>query len=538
MNIWMWLIVGFLTGLVVAAIINLIFRSGSSTESEPAQSNLSADLAKSKVKVTVLEDKLRQAEADNLAMRADLEADCKEQLAAIEADYRVQLAIMESERNSVPSSLFESQSEVDIDWEIDQQDEEIDDGLEDLILLPETDVEDNLLDNPVDSAAIVAAAIIAQDVDSKKPDTAPDDVEEIVDIVAVDEIAAEESSTNSEMLDEAADEANEVTEGAAANGDESVDSDFVQTSELAAAGNSAADSGELAEDDSEISSGTLAAAVIGAAAIGAVANSEDEENKLPEFAEAAGIESIVDEDSDEQALESDDLTAELADVETQNQDLERSQPMDDIEPTNEVDEVVDLDAVTLGAAGAVALSETIDDVEDTGIEQENAKALEDEVAESSIDNEQIANESAEEGADEKEIEPVLPAWPDDNSVWRGEYFNNMTLDGTPVMIREDTDINFDWGFGSPAPEINVDQFSVRWTRKAEFPPGLYRFTVTSDDGVRLWVNERLVISAWYDHSQMTFRREMELPGGAVNLRLEYYENDMAALAKCSWERIG
>jgi len=56
--------------------------------------------------------------------------------------------------------------------------------------------------------------------------------------------------------------------------------------------------------------------------------------------------------------------------------------------------------------------------------------------------------------------------------------------------------------GSPAPEVNADGFSVRWTRTADLPPGLYRFTVTSDDGARLWVNDRLVISAWYDHTEM------------------------------------
>ena len=114
----------------------------------------------------------------------------------------------------------------------------------------------------------------------------------------------------------------------------------------------------------------------------------------------------------------------------------------------------------------------------------------------------------------------------------------MKLDGEPVLVREDAEVDFDWGMGSPAPEVNADKFSVRWTRTADLPPGLYRFTVTSDDGARMWVNKRLVISAWYDHTEMTFRREMQLPGGPVDLRLEYYENEMAALIKVSWERIG
>jgi hypothetical protein len=139
---------------------------------------------------------------------------------------------------------------------------------------------------------------------------------------------------------------------------------------------------------------------------------------------------------------------------------------------------------------------------------------------------------------EEEAAPAKPPWPEDTSTWQGEYFNNMTLEGEPVMVREDAEIDFDWGTGSPAPAIDDDGFSVRWTRTANLRPGLYRFTVTSDDGARLWVNERLVISAWYDHTEMTFRREMELPGGPVELRLEYYEKSMLAMIRVSWEKIG
>ena len=62
--------------------------------------------------------------------------------------------------------------------------------------------------------------------------------------------------------------------------------------------------------------------------------------------------------------------------------------------------------------------------------------------------------------------------------------------------------------------------------------------MTSDDGARLWVNERLVISAWYDHTEMTFRWEMESPGGPVDLRQEYYEKSMLAMIRVSWEKIG
>ena len=109
MNIWMWLIIGFLTGLVVAAIVNLIVKGGSSKETEQVQNDKTAQLAKSEVKIAVLEDKLRRAEADQLAIRTNLDADYKEQLDATEAIYQAQLTILESEKSELAAALSEAQ---------------------------------------------------------------------------------------------------------------------------------------------------------------------------------------------------------------------------------------------------------------------------------------------------------------------------------------------------------------------------------------------------------------------------------------------
>jgi hypothetical protein len=108
--------------------------------------------------------------------------------------------------------------------------------------------------------------------------------------------------------------------------------------------------------------------------------------------------------------------------------------------------------------------------------------------------------------------------------WKGEYFNNTSLSGTPALVRDDANVNFNWGSGSPASSIvNADNFSVRWTRSLSFNPGRYRFTITSDDGARLWVNNQQIINAWHDHQPQTFNGEIDLSGGSVPLRVEYYE---------------
>jgi uncharacterized protein YraI len=122
--------------------------------------------------------------------------------------------------------------------------------------------------------------------------------------------------------------------------------------------------------------------------------------------------------------------------------------------------------------------------------------------------------------------------------WRGEYFNNMTLSGNPVLVRDDWAIDFNWGTGSPAwGVVSSDQFSARWTRTLPLNAGRYRFSVTSDDGARLWVNNQLIIDRWYDRATETFTAEIDLPGGNIPIRLEYYENLGHAEIRLNWTQI-
>lgn len=122
--------------------------------------------------------------------------------------------------------------------------------------------------------------------------------------------------------------------------------------------------------------------------------------------------------------------------------------------------------------------------------------------------------------------------------WQGEYFNNPDLIGNPDVIRDDAVVDFDWGVGSPAPGIiDPDTFSARWTRTVNLDGGQYRFTVTSDDGVRLWVNDILLIDQWHTQAPTTYQRELALAGGSVPIRVDYYENGGNAEIQLSWSRL-
>jgi len=123
---------------------------------------------------------------------------------------------------------------------------------------------------------------------------------------------------------------------------------------------------------------------------------------------------------------------------------------------------------------------------------------------------------------------------DSTPAWRGEYYNNVNLTGSPVLVRDDASVSFDWGSGSPATGVNADQFSVRWTNYVSFATGTYTFNVTTDDGARLWIDEQLLIDQWRDQPATTYSAAKYLTAGYHSLRVEYYENGGSAVCKLWW----
>jgi hypothetical protein len=125
--------------------------------------------------------------------------------------------------------------------------------------------------------------------------------------------------------------------------------------------------------------------------------------------------------------------------------------------------------------------------------------------------------------------------PPASNVWRGEYFNNMSLSGVPALVRNDSAIRFNWNAGSPDSAIGKDHFSVRWTREIRVPAGRYEFTTRTDDGVRLYVDNRLLIDEWRTTSAKTITKEIYLTEGTHAIRVEYFEQAGNAEANTWWE---
>ncbi len=118
---------------------------------------------------------------------------------------------------------------------------------------------------------------------------------------------------------------------------------------------------------------------------------------------------------------------------------------------------------------------------------------------------------------------------------KAEYFKNMDLSGVPALTRTDGSINFNWS-AEVLPGA-ADNVSARWTANLEAPfTETYKLITTSDDGVRLWLDGRLVINNWTDHSASDDTASVGLVAGQVySVRMEWYENTGGAVAQLSWE---
>ena len=120
----------------------------------------------------------------------------------------------------------------------------------------------------------------------------------------------------------------------------------------------------------------------------------------------------------------------------------------------------------------------------------------------------------------------------------GEYFDNPELKGKPANTRIDQHINFNWGFVSPIENVSAKEFSVRWIGYLKIThEDNYIFEISSEDGVRLYINDKLVIDDWTIHSAKDYTYKVKLnPDKKYQIRLEYFQSKGEAVVRFRWKR--
>jgi len=120
---------------------------------------------------------------------------------------------------------------------------------------------------------------------------------------------------------------------------------------------------------------------------------------------------------------------------------------------------------------------------------------------------------------------------------KATYFNNISMEGIPVLERVDNKIDFAWTLFSPQQGVvNYDFYSVRWEGVLKSPvDGVCEIGFAGDDGYRLYINDSLVIDQWKKQSVGThtvpylFEKNKKYA-----LKAEFFESVGNARVKLIW----
>ena len=127
----------------------------------------------------------------------------------------------------------------------------------------------------------------------------------------------------------------------------------------------------------------------------------------------------------------------------------------------------------------------------------------------------------------------------------GQYFTNSSttyssttnFNSTNLFLtRIDPGIDFTWTNGT-SPNLSNGLYSVRWTGQVQPQYSeTYYFDVLSDDGVKLWVNDQLILTNWLSQSGGSeWSNSIALQAGTrYDIKLEYLQNGSKAQAHLYW----
>lgn len=124
--------------------------------------------------------------------------------------------------------------------------------------------------------------------------------------------------------------------------------------------------------------------------------------------------------------------------------------------------------------------------------------------------------------------------------WKANFWMNKGLAGyvnwDPQFIWDDgwPYIYFDWGIKGPKEGWSGDEFSLRIWRNVYFPGGRYEFYTKADDGVRVFVDGKIVVDRWWDSAYVVARGSEQLSKGWHEVKVEYYEDTGSARLFAAW----
>ncbi|MFD4670569.1 PA14 domain-containing protein [Lentzea sp. NPDC058450] len=125
------------------------------------------------------------------------------------------------------------------------------------------------------------------------------------------------------------------------------------------------------------------------------------------------------------------------------------------------------------------------------------------------------------------------------------FYDNKELTGAPKVyqtgLAADGTFARNWGEAAPVAGIAVDGYSLRATGDVVFPEaGSYKLRFLADDGVRVWIDDAIVVDDWIDTPAKWREVTVTSPsaGASKKIRVEYYDQNSVAQLELHWTTPG
>lgn len=133
--------------------------------------------------------------------------------------------------------------------------------------------------------------------------------------------------------------------------------------------------------------------------------------------------------------------------------------------------------------------------------------------------------------------------PDEQRGLVAEYYNSRNFDpNKKVITRTDPNVDYQFGENSPGDKIGKEEFSAQWIGGLIAPDsGDYEFTVNTDNGIKLWINDSqtAAIDGWVSQGAGTQHRvTVRLIGGRMYyLKVHFFKfKEKTAQVQLKWKR--
>lgn len=119
----------------------------------------------------------------------------------------------------------------------------------------------------------------------------------------------------------------------------------------------------------------------------------------------------------------------------------------------------------------------------------------------------------------------------------GSYYKGINFDKL-AFSRVDSAVNFSWSDKSPNPSLPFSGYSVRWVGKILAPAtGTYRIFATVDDGLRIWIDGKLILDSWQLNDSRHLVSNITLTiNRYYDLRIDYYNEILGGEIRLFWQR--